>query len=440
MKSSMLRRGLFSLSLIAFFLSANVAPVEALFIEEIPKSLSLRCLRLPIPFAFKLICFVDPHGVSGFDVILSFNSEEVSFSPTESVFFSPFSSSNTSVVPEIESVRVTGSIFPSFITESQDVIGLTFDCLVPDAEISFEITSATIFDESGNPESAELPPPQIGKCSDFSPAGLVASFTGRAHGVGIGKNTAGVAIVGTFTSTEAIDLSAIPEVTLTSLFNEVGSVGEAVADLPLTLVADPRNNANVARFKTPVGVLPIAKVTIGAKGGGEFTFRVNVAKATIEPPSQCPATNLSTIFTIGGVDPPVLVITTQSWLCFGARNQYLKQTKQADLKPFSLPIPGGFCQVVDNQIQLQVFVGNVGSADAGPSKIKADFSPYGFVIRQTDPIPADFPRGRSRLIVIKPPPGCFDPDCDFTITVDSDNEVDEGPNEGNNTAAGVCLG
>jgi hypothetical protein len=158
--------------------------------------------------------------------------------------------------------------------------------------------------------------------------GEVTSFTGRAHGVGMGAKTAGVAIIGIFTFDGAIDLSAFPAtVTLTSLFNEVGGAGEVVANLPLTLLADSRNNANVARFNTPVGTLPIAKVTIGAKGGGRFTFRVDVAKATsvdvakatIVPPS-CPTTNLTTSFTI----PPVTVTTEQPWRCFGAGNKYLK--------------------------------------------------------------------------------------------------------------------
>jgi hypothetical protein len=136
----------------------------------------------------------------------------------------------------------------------------------------------------------------------------------------MGAKTAGVAIIGIFTFDGAIDLSAFPAtVTLTSLFNEVGGAGEVVANLPLTLLADSRNNANVARFNTPVGTLPIAKVTIGAKGGGRFTFRVDVAKATIVPPS-CPTTNLTTSSTI----PPVTVTTEQPWRCFGAGNKYLK--------------------------------------------------------------------------------------------------------------------
>ncbi len=37
------------------------------------------------------------------------------------------------------------------------------------------------------------------------------------------------------------------------------------------------------------------------------------------------------------------------------------------------------------------------------------------------------------------PAGCFDPDCDFTITVDPDGKVDEA-NETNNAADGRCIG
>jgi hypothetical protein len=152
----------------------------------------------------------------------------------------------------------------------------------------------------------------------------VTSFTGKAHGVGLGKNRAGVAIVGIFAFDGAIDLGAPgATATINSLFDEVGGAGERVSDLPLTLFADPRNNANVAIFKTPVGRLPIAKVTIGALSGGRFTLRVDVAKATILPPSLCPTTNLRTTFTIG-VSPPVTVTTERPWLCFGTGNRYLK--------------------------------------------------------------------------------------------------------------------
>ena len=37
------------------------------------------------------------------------------------------------------------------------------------------------------------------------------------------------------------------------------------------------------------------------------------------------------------------------------------------------------------------------------------------------------------------PSGCYNPDCSFTITVDTNNDVDES-NEGNNSVTGTCIG
>ena len=37
------------------------------------------------------------------------------------------------------------------------------------------------------------------------------------------------------------------------------------------------------------------------------------------------------------------------------------------------------------------------------------------------------------------PRGCFDPDCEFRITVDANNQVIES-DKGNNFASGTCLG
>jgi hypothetical protein len=161
-------------------------------------------------------------------------------------------------------------------------------------------------------------------CVVMIPAtGVVDRFSGIAHGVGRGSTRTGISMVGTFLLDGEVDLGAVPAtLTISSLLNDGA---RDVAGLPLTLLGDHRNNANVARFNTPVGTLPIAKVTIGAKGGGRFTFRVDVAKATIEPPSLCPTTNLTTSFTINdGISPPVTLTTLQPWLCFGAGNKYLK--------------------------------------------------------------------------------------------------------------------
>jgi subtilase family serine protease len=37
------------------------------------------------------------------------------------------------------------------------------------------------------------------------------------------------------------------------------------------------------------------------------------------------------------------------------------------------------------------------------------------------------------------PPACFNPNCEFRITVDANNQVNES-NEGNNVAKGTCFG
>jgi CARDB protein len=104
-------------------------------------------------------------------------------------------------------------------------------------------------------------------------------------------------------------------------------------------------------------------------------------------------------------------------------------------KPDLIPVPdssGNFCRFQGGL--FLVTVRNQGTADAGPSVTKVDFS-SGTVSQPTPPIPA----GGSVDVLFVIPPGCFQPDCGFRITVDSTGIVDES-NEANNTASGVCIG
>ena len=156
----------------------------------------------------------------------------------------------------------------------------------------------------------------------------VTGFSGRAHGVGRGSTRTGIAMVGTFLLDENVNLAAVPAtVTITSLLND----GERdVLGLPLTLLGDPRNNAKTAYFKTADGAVPSASVVIGARGRGEFTWRIEVSRATSSPSTQCPNTTLTTAFIMeNGVNTPVEVSTRQPWLCFGTGNQYLKSSPQS---------------------------------------------------------------------------------------------------------------
>jgi hypothetical protein len=105
--------------------------------------------------------------------------------------------------------------------------------------------------------------------------------------------------------------------------------------------------------------------------------------------------------------------------------------------PDLIPSPdenGSFCKR-DDQGNLIVTVCNQGSAPAGPSITEVDFGPYGTVSMPTPPLAA----GACVDLKIPIPLGCFDPDCEFRIRVDANNDVDE-EDETNNQASGSCIG
>ena len=97
--------------------------------------------------------------------------------------------------------------------------------------------------------------------------------------------------------------------------------------------------------------------------------------------------------------------------------------------------PLGFCRR-DDQGNLIVTVKNQGTADAPASITMVIFSPGGSFPLPTPAIPAGFSVDLPPLSI---PGHCFDPDCDFTIIVDANNQVTES-DKGNNTASGTCLG
>jgi len=111
--------------------------------------------------------------------------------------------------------------------------------------------------------------------------------------------------------------------------------------------------------------------------------------------------------------------------------------KSPDLLPFS-PLgtdPSAFCRLEQGGKLLKVSVKNQGNADAGISKTTVLFGDIPVTL-DTPPIPA----GGSVDLLFKVPTNCFSPDCSFKISVDSDNQVNELNNEGNNSANGFCLG
>lgn len=107
----------------------------------------------------------------------------------------------------------------------------------------------------------------------------------------------------------------------------------------------------------------------------------------------------------------------------------------ADLMPIGSE-PGTFPFCRANQVIVRVR--NAGGIVAPGSVTTVDFGGFGSVDTATPEVPPD---SFVDLAPINTPPGCFDPDCGFGITVDSRNNVDEGVDgEANNTASGSCLG
>jgi hypothetical protein len=106
-------------------------------------------------------------------------------------------------------------------------------------------------------------------------------------------------------------------------------------------------------------------------------------------------------------------------------------------RPDLIPVPdanGSFCKRKDSM--LTVTVKNQGTSGAGSSVTEVDF--LGFPPKVSMPTPPLAP-GASVDLFFPIPPGSFNPDCEFRITVDANNQVNES-NEGNNIANGRCLG
>lgn len=94
-----------------------------------------------------------------------------------------------------------------------------------------------------------------------------------------------------------------------------------------------------------------------------------------------------------------------------------------------------FCRR-DGAGNLVVRVRNESNADVlVQTTTVVEFSPGGPRTGTT----AAMPGGSFAEVTFPIPPECFNADCDFTITVDSDEAVDEA-DEDNNMADGICIG
>lgn len=108
----------------------------------------------------------------------------------------------------------------------------------------------------------------------------------------------------------------------------------------------------------------------------------------------------------------------------------------ADLAPVP-DVPGiWFCRIDPGNGELFVEVINYGPRDVPATTVTVDFMGFGVSSLPAPPIPAG---GTAIVGTFAFPIGCFNPDCDFNIIVDSGDVVVE-TDENNNVADGYCIG
>jgi hypothetical protein len=114
-----------------------------------------------------------------------------------------------------------------------------------------------------------------------------------------------------------------------------------------------------------------------------------------------------------------------------------------DLVPANAPGNPTFCER-DEAGDLRIYVKNQGDADAPSSEVEVQFfnvqpgvSPKVRAQGGTGPLAAG--ETSTAVISVEIPEDCFNPDCDFEISVDIVNEVKE-TDEQNNSVQGACIG
>lgn len=110
----------------------------------------------------------------------------------------------------------------------------------------------------------------------------------------------------------------------------------------------------------------------------------------------------------------------------GSRTNFFVQAK-----PDLVPVPG--CKR-DSEGRLVIRVKNQGTIQAAASTTRVGFFPGG---AYNVPFPS-IPAGNTVKVPLLIPAPCWNPDCDYQITVDITNQVNEA-NEANNIGSGACF-
>ena len=113
-------------------------------------------------------------------------------------------------------------------------------------------------------------------------------------------------------------------------------------------------------------------------------------------------------------------------------------TPLPDLIPANPPGMYGYCNV-DDLNNLIVYVKNQGEADAIASSVKVQFYLTSGVQESSVSV-GPLLAGETKSVSFAIPLGCFNPDCNFIITVDSGEDITESSELNNTVANGICIG
>jgi subtilase family serine protease len=108
-----------------------------------------------------------------------------------------------------------------------------------------------------------------------------------------------------------------------------------------------------------------------------------------------------------------------------------------DLVPVKAPGNATFCEIEGGN--LKVYVKNQGDAEATGSEVEVEFYLSNGVQQKERAATGLISAGATDSVLVPIPDGCYNPDCNFTITVDIVNVVKES-NENNNVVDGACIG
>jgi len=109
-----------------------------------------------------------------------------------------------------------------------------------------------------------------------------------------------------------------------------------------------------------------------------------------------------------------------------------------DLVPANPPGMFGYCNV-DDLNNLIVYVKNQGEADALASLVKVQIY-LSSGVQEFSVSVGTLLAGETKSVSFAIPFGCFNPDCNFIITVDSAEDITESSELNNTVVNGICIG